>query len=88
MSADLAERLLAFTRTLAASRARPGERLELSSPVFSQRLVDSMGVVELLAFVDREFGVSLDITMEELAELSTITSLARHIAQLRQAQPR
>ena len=82
----VADRLLAFLWTVCQSRLKPGETLQASTPLFSSRLIDSMGVVELLAFVEQGFGVVLNVTLEELAEMDTAAHLSQRIEQLRQAR--
>ena len=82
----VADRLLEYLGTLCAFRLKRGETLQPSTPLFSSRLIDSMGVVELLAFAEREFGVILNVTLEELTEMDTAARLAERIEQLRQVQ--
>ena len=80
MSSDTSERLLQFARQTFAARARKlGLALEPETPLFSSGLIDSMGMIELLAFAEREFRVSLDVTATELTALDTAANLARHI---------
>ena len=82
------ERILTFVRSTFASRLRQAGELEPSSPLFSNRLVDSMGIVELLSFLEHECKVSINTTIEELMELDTAANLARLIAELQRAQRR
>ena len=86
MSRAVADRLLEHLRTLCALRLKPDETLQPFTPLFSSRLIDSMGVVELLAFVEREFGVILNVTLGELTEMDTAAHLSQRIEQLRQAR--
>jgi len=77
------DRLLAFvTQTFAGRIRQRGLALEPSTPLFSNGLIDSMGLIELLAFAEREFRVSLDATVTELTALDTADALIRHIRTL------
>ena len=78
--------LLAFVQRTFASRLRPGEMLSPSSPLFSSQLIDSIGIVELLAFIEQRFGVGLDLTIEELRRLDTAANLAAYIEPLRRVE--
>ncbi len=77
------EQLLTFARQAFGDRVGPDVRFEPSTPLFSSQLVDSMGTVELLAFVERTFGMSLNLTIDELVKLDTIERLAREIERRR-----
>ena len=78
---DVTARLVQFVRTAFGSRVDSPDQLGPASPLFSNQLVDSMGVIELLAFIEREFRVSLTVTMDELAKLDTAANLAQRITQ-------
>lgn len=82
MSAETAQRILQFIQQTFPRRLTPGRALEPSTPLFSSQVIDSMGLVELLVFVERELGVSLDATIEELTTLDTAANLASHIDRL------
>ena len=85
MQTDTTERLLTFVaRTFKTHQA--GTSLSPASPLFSSRLIDSMGLIELIAFIEREFGVVLEATVEELTALDTIERLASEIDRLRKAK--
>ena len=86
MSDEMAQRLMRFVEATFANRLAAGEPLTLATPLFSSQLIDSMGLIELLAFIEREFEVSWDATLEELTRLDTPAQLAREIAARRQAQ--
>jgi acyl carrier protein len=56
--------------------ARPDFVLEPEHPLIAGRVVDSMGLMELIAFIDEEFGVNVedeDITEQNLGTLAAIT---------------
>jgi len=64
-------------------RASIGSRpLESDTPLFSSGIVDSFGVLELMAFLDDTFDVDIDPARHELAEFDTITKIAALVARL------
>jgi acyl carrier protein len=72
---QVAERVERYVRT--QFRVAPGDqRFSRSLALFEAGYVDSVGVVELLAFLSEEFAVQLpdDALMSE--EFSTITGIA------------
>ncbi|MBI2094015.1 MAG: acyl carrier protein [Candidatus Omnitrophica bacterium] len=73
------ESLLKFIQQLRGPDPSHQGPLTLQTPVFTEGSVDSMGLIELLAFVEREFGVVLDLRMEELRQLGTVEALAKVI---------
>ena len=87
-SSDIAQRLIDFVRSSFSGRLKAGETPTSSTPLFSSRLVDSMGLIELIAFIEREFHVILTDTMEELTALDTIGRLASEIERLKQTRQR
>ena len=86
MAASITDRMLAFVKEAFGSRLDPGEALSPSTPLFSSRLIDSMGLIEFVAFLEREFGVSIDATVDELTTLDTAERLAGEIERLRGAK--
>ena len=86
MSDEIMRRLMQFVAATFANRFTAGEPLAPTTPLFSTQVIDSMGLIELLAFIEREFEVSWDATLEELMRLDTPAQLAREIAARRQAQ--
>jgi acyl carrier protein len=81
--ANIAERIERFIRTqfrVAASDTR----FSRSQPLFELGYVDSVGVVELLAFVTKEFGVEIPDEMLMSEEFSTINGIAAIVCQLSQ----
>ena len=64
----------------------PTETLSPSTPLFSSQIIDSMGLIEFVAFLEREFGVSIDATVEELTILDTAARLAEEIERLRRVK--
>lgn len=56
--------------------------LDDDAPLFSSGIVDSFGVLELIAFLEDAFGVEIDTSQHELAEFDTVrrmTSLVEHL---------
>ncbi len=88
MSARTSDRILAFVQETFRNRLDPEQGLSSSTPLFSSQLIDSMGLIELLAFLEKEFGVSLEATVDELTKLDTAANLAREIERLQQARER
>ncbi len=86
MSVTASEQLLTFVRQAFGDRVGPEVRFEPATPLFSSQLVDSMGLVELLAFVERQFGVSLNLTIDELIRLDTVERLANEIERRQRAR--
>ena len=73
------ERLLEFVRRT----FRPSSAVGPASALFSSGLIDSLGLVELLAFVHQAFGVSLELSVEEFTKLDTAEQLAALIGRLK-----
>jgi acyl carrier protein len=45
------------------------------TPLFSTGIIDSFGVLELLAFIDDTFGVDIDPGRHELTDFDTINKI-------------
>jgi len=58
--------------------------LDTDAPLFSSGIVDSFGVLELIAFLDDTFGVDIDPARHELAEFDTIAKIAALVTTLQQ----
>jgi acyl carrier protein len=58
-------------------RFRTSIRGELGAddPLFSSGIIDSFGVLELIAFLEDSFGISIDTTKHELTEFDTINKI-------------
>ena len=84
--ADVTGRILEFVGKTFGHRLGSGQALSSSSPLFSSQIVDSMGLIELLAFLEREFGVSIDATVDELTKLDTASNLAEEIERLQRVR--
>jgi acyl carrier protein len=84
--AEIADRIERYVRH--QFRVAPGDsRFSRSLLLFEAGYVDSVGVVELLAFLDEEFGVTLpdDVLMSD--EFSTIDGIAAVIGRYEATQP-
>ena len=84
-SSQTTDRIMDFVRKTFCPRQDPAS-LGPSSALFSNGRIDSLGLVELLAFIQQEFGVSLDSSVGELKKLDTAANLAAHIDQLKEGQ--
>lgn len=61
--------------------ARPDLELPVDLPLLEVGIIDSMGVMELIGFLEETFSVSLEdseITEENLGTLAAIGALVRH----------
>jgi acyl carrier protein len=70
-----------FERRFRASLA--GQRVDVDTPLFSTGIVDSFGVLELIAFLEETFGVAIDPGCHDLAEFDTVAKIATVVATLR-----
>jgi acyl carrier protein len=67
-----------------ASIRRPD--LAFDEPLISSGFVDSFGMLELIAFLEDTFGVSIDPSQHDLAEFETVNSIAALVASSRRNQ--
>jgi acyl carrier protein len=76
------EQILAFLdRRFRASPA--GRCVDADTPLFSTGIVDSFGVLELIAFLEETFGVDIDPGRHDLADFDTVAKVATLVATLR-----
>jgi acyl carrier protein len=54
----------------------PGGRLDADDPLFSSGIVDSFGVLELIAFLEDTFHISIDTAQHELLEFDSVNKIA------------
>lgn len=54
------------------------------SPLFSSGIVDSFGVLELIAFLEDSFGITINPSEHELEEFDTVAKIGTLVARLRQ----
>jgi len=75
------ETILQFVRS--QFKATIGTRaIGPDTPLFSEGIVDSFGVLELIAFLEDTFRVEIDPTRHELDEFDTATKIAALVRQL------
>jgi len=60
-----------------------GQRVDADTPLFSTGIVDSFGVLELIAFLEETFGVDIDPGRHDLADFDTVAKVATLVATLR-----
>lgn len=83
-AAQVGDRVEEFVRT--QFRVSPNDsRFSRSQRLFEMGYVDSVGVVELLAFIGQEFQVNLPDEVLMSDEFSTIDGIASIVARLRAA---
>jgi len=80
------EAILDFVR--AQFKASIGKlTLQRDTPLFSTGIIDSFGVLELIAFLEDRFGVEIDPARHELNEFDTAAKVATLVAQLAPKAP-
>jgi len=52
------------------------------SPLFSTGVVDSFGVLELIAFVERSYGVEIDLSAHAIEDFDTAAKIAALVRRL------
>ena len=76
------ETVLSFVRR--QFKASVGNRgLDADTPLFSTGIIDSFGVLELIAFLEDTFGVEIDPARHELTEFDTATKIAALVERLK-----
>ncbi len=79
---DVEETILEFLRTrFRASIGRTA--LDRDTPLFSSGIVDSFGVLELIAFLEQQFAVDIDPAQHELEEFNTVAKIIALVSALR-----
>ena len=63
-------------------RGPGGAEIGLDTPLLAERIVDSMGVTLLAAFIEEEYGVPFDGTELRQGRLETVRALARLLDRL------
>ena len=64
-----------ITQTFPVTR---GRRLDLADPLLTSGIVDSLGVLSIVGFLEKEFGVALDdddLTPENFRSIADIAQL-------------
>lgn len=85
MSKEMAQEILKFVSETFPAQVKP-EDLKMTTPLFSSQMIDSLGMVELLAFMEQKFRVTLTMTMGELKKLDTAAQLASYIQHYQQTR--
>jgi len=57
--------------------------IDRDTPLFSSGIVDSFGVLELIAFLEDTFAVAIDPARHELTEFDTVCKIATLVTKLR-----
>jgi len=57
-----------------------GDALTFDAPLFSSGIVDSFGVLELIAFLEDTFHVTIDPALHELSEFDTVNKIAELVS--------
>lgn len=58
----------------------PNGQLGPDDPLFSSGIVDSFGVLELIAFLEDTFHISIDTARHELSEFDSVRRIADLVA--------
>jgi len=53
--------------------------IEINENLFSQKIIDSFGVVELVVFLENEFGINVDYEDLNEANFSTINDISLYV---------
>ena len=83
----MVDEILTFVRT--NFRASVGRReIDPHTPLFSSGLVDSFGVLEVIAFLEDRFSVEIDPARHDLLEFDTATKIVTVVDRLRTGHDR
>jgi acyl carrier protein len=63
-----------------------GGALEPDDPLFSTGVIDSFGVLELIAFLEDSFQVTIDTGRHELSEFDSVNRIVELVGRVRQGQ--
>ena len=70
------------TRLLRPGSPVPGE----DDPLFSNGRIDSFGVLELIAFLEEQYGIVIDTAKHHIMDFDTLRKVAQVIAQEREGE--
>ena len=76
------ETVTTFLKTRFHTSLRGGE-LGADEPLFSSGIVDSFGVLELIAFLEDTFGISIDTARHELMEFDSVNQIVVLVERMR-----
>jgi len=68
------ETVTTFVKTRFHASLRGGQ-LGVDEPLFSSGIVDSFGVLELIAFLEDTFHISIDTAQHELMEFDSVNQI-------------
>lgn len=77
-------------RTFIETKFRPQMSVaafDRDTPLFSSGIVDSFGVLELIAFLEEAFSIDLDPSQHELEEFDTVAKTLALVHKLRGGSP-
>ncbi len=76
--ADAGELVLSFVRD--RFRASLRAPLDFESPLLTSGIIDSFGILELVAFLEDTFGISIDPARLDLTEFDSIGKIATFVS--------
>ena len=65
-----------------------GGALAFDAPLISSGIIDSFGVLELIAFLEEHFGVEIDPARHDLNDFDTVEKIAELVGRLRKTGDR
>jgi acyl carrier protein len=80
-SERLEETILRFVRTQ-FDRSSGGTTIEPDTTLFSAGMVDSFGVLELIAFLEEAFHVEIDLSSHDLEDFDTVRKIGTVVRRL------
>lgn len=75
MQTDLESRIQAIIKRITFSDVTKDQ------PLISTQLLDSIGVVDLVVELEKQFGVTLDVQQVTESEFNTVQQIARKVAE-------
>jgi acyl carrier protein len=72
-------------RTFIETKFKPkkgGRAFDDDTPLFSSGIVDSFGVLELIAFLEETFAIDVDVNKYELRDFDTVRKVAGLVSQI------
>jgi len=78
---ETADRIRAFIETKFKPK-KGGRAFDDDTPLFSSGIVDSFGVLELIAFLEEAFAIDIDVNKYELRDFDTVRKVAGLVSQI------
>jgi acyl carrier protein len=72
-------------RTFIETKFKPrksGRAFDDDTPLFSSGIVDSFGVLELIAFLEDAFSIDIDVNKYELRDFDTVRKVGGLVSQI------